>query len=791
MEKHTTSVSIGSKTLSFETGKIATLADGAVFVSCGETMVLATACSAPSSPDIDFFPLRVDYQEKFSSAGKTLGGFLKREGRPTERETLLCRLIDRPIRPMFENGYYDEVQLISTVFSYDGVNSPDPLAICAASAALVISSIPLIKPIGAVRVGMIENEFVVNPTNEEMEKSVLDLLIAGTEDAILMIEGYCDFLTEEQVLEAIEAGHTAIKAICEALDAWQTQLGKEKNRSTLRVLPEQLLSRVDELMKEPIQPALKLNLKQEREEALAEVNAVVNDALLPDGEEADYPKNQVKQAIKEVSAKYMRQMILDTKVRCDGRSLDDIRNITVDMDVLPRTHGSCVFTRGETQSIAVCTLGSEAMAQRFEDLDKDSARTFYLQYTFPPYSVGEVGRMGPVGRREVGHGKLAERALSAAIPSQEKFPYTVRLESNITMSNGSSSMASVCGGCLAMMAAGVPIERPIAGIAMGLILEGDNFAILSDILGIEDALGDMDFKITGDENGITAFQMDIKVEGINSSIMKAALLQAKEGRIHILKKMLETCPESKKQISKYAPKIETMNIKPSKIGTVIGPGGKQIRAIVEETGVQVDINDDGVVSFSSTDQDAINKAKDIVHNLTADVEIGKTYTGKVVSIKDFGLFLAVLSKEGLCHISEISNERVDDLESKFKIGDTLEVKVLEINDRGQIRLSHKAFLNGDNGTERRERSPRNDRPRGGDRGDRGGDRSRGDRSRGGDRPRGDNRSSSRYDGDRSSSRYDGGGRSRDDGRRVDGRRPPRRDNDSSSHILPPPPLKKN
>lgn len=706
MKKHTTTVSVGGKEMTFETGRLARQADGSVLLTVGETMILSTACSSPSSPDIDFLPLRVDYQEKFSSAGKTLGGFIKREGKPTERETLVCRLTDRPIRPMFEEGFYDEVQLITTVLSYDGVHAPDPLAICAASAALTISSIPLIKPIGAVRVGMINGDFVINPTVEQQNESILDLVIAGTEDAILMIEGYCDFLTEEQVLDAIEEGHAAIQEICKCLADWQNEVGKAKNRETLRLLPEALIERIDALVKEPIQPALMTIKKQEREDALANVKALVTETLLPNGEEVEFTKTQVQLALKQVSSKYMRDMILSTRKRCDGRSLEEIRNIFIDMDFLPRTHGSAVFTRGETQSIAVCTLGPEAMGQRFEDLNSDGLRRFYLQYSFPPFSVGEVGRMGPPGRREVGHGKLAERALAAAIPSLEEFPYTIRLESNITESNGSSSMASVCGGCLAMMSAGVQIKRPIAGIAMGLILEDTNHVILSDILGIEDALGDMDFKITGDDRGITAFQMDIKVEGITHAIMAAALNQAKHGRTHILKKMLEVCPESKKALSQYAPKIETMQIKPSKIGTVIGPGGKQIRAIVEETGVVVDINDDGIVSFSSTDQDGINRAKEIVYNLTADPELGQTYKGKVVSIKDFGLFVSVLSKEGLCHISEIAHERVDNLEKMFKEGDPIEVKVIEINDRGQLRLSRKALLEGGAPSEGASRPPR-------------------------------------------------------------------------------------
>lgn len=694
MNEQKTSVSVGGKEIIFETGKIARQANGAVVVRCGETMVLSTACMAAGSPDVDFLPMRVDYVEHMSAAGRTLGGFIKREGRPTERETLMCRLIDRPIRPMFEDGFFDELQIISSVMSYDGVNSPEPLAICAASAALVISDIPLIKPLAGVRMGMIDGEFIVNPTNEQQEKSKLDLILAGTEDAILMIEGFCDFLTEEQVIEAINEGHTAIQEICRMLADWQAVLGKEKNRSRLRPVPKELIEEMNTLIQPHIAPLLNVTDKAGREEAQANMKEAVAAHFFKEGEEARFTQVDVKMALKKVTSDNMRQKVLKDKVRVDGRKLDEVRQIWIEPDLLPRTHGSALFTRGETQAIAVCTLGPENMAQRYETLDGEGARRFYLQYSFPPFSVGEVGRMGPPGRREVGHGKLAEKSLQQIIPSLDVFPYTMRLESRITESNGSSSMASVCGGCLAMMLAGVPIKRPIAGIAMGLILDGSNAAVLSDILGFEDALGDMDFKITGDENGITAFQLDIKVEGITKEIMEIALNQAKQGRSHILQKMNEVVPEARADLSSNAPRIETMKIKPSKIGAVIGPGGKQIRAIIEETGVEVDINDDGIVSFSTTDKDALEKAKEMVYNITADVEIGKTYEGKVTGIKDFGLFVGILSKEGLCHISEVSNERVNNLEEIYKMGDPIKVKVLDINDRGQIKLSRKALLVG-------------------------------------------------------------------------------------------------
>ena len=694
LERNVMKVKVGEQELSFETGKIARQASGAVVVRAGDTMVFCTACGSPdAAPGQDFLPLRVDYQEKFSSAGKTVSGFIKREGRPTERETLGSRLIDRPLRPMFEEGYFNEVQVLSYVWSYDGVNSPEPMAICGASAALVISDVPLIKPIGGVRVGMVDGKFIINPTVEHQKASKLDLLIAGTEDAVLMIEGFCDFLTEEQVLEAIQVGHSGIKIICEALSDWQKKVGKTKERGTLHVTPKEVLDAVEKIAKPGLIPALRIIEKQKRETALGAVKKAVNDALLPEGQEPKFNPNDVTKALKAISSKYMREMILNEDLRSDGRNSKQIRPIDVEQGILPRTHGSSLFTRGETQAMAVCTLGGESMAQRYEDLEGEKTHRFYLQYFFPPFSVGEVGRIGSAGRREIGHGKLAERALAATLPTKQDFPYTIRLESNITESNGSSSMASVCGGCLAMMDAAVPIKRPVSGIAMGLILEDSKFAILSDILGIEDSLGDMDFKVAGDQNGITAFQMDIKVEGITIEIMKAALAQAKEGRIHILNKMLEVVPKHKEKMSIYAPRIETMMVKPSKIATIIGPGGKQIRAIIEQTGVQIDINDDGLISIASNDLQGIEKAKAIINGLTAEVEIGRIYSGKVTSIVPFGVFVEILpGKEGLCHISEFDNQRIANLADVVKQGELVNVKVLDINERGQLKLSRKATL---------------------------------------------------------------------------------------------------
>jgi len=698
MNAKQTSVTIAGKTLTFETGKIAPQANGSVTLRCGDTMILSTACSSAEPLEgINFLPLRVDYQEKFSSVGKTVSGFIKREGRPVEREILTCRLIDRPIRPMIQKGYCHEIQLLSYVLSYDGTHRPDVLAICTASAALCLSDIPLIKPIGAVRVGLIDGSFIINPTAEESKESSLDLVLAGTHDAVLMIEGHCSFLTEEQVLEAIDLGHKAIQEICNCLQNWQNELGKEKRLDTIKPVDETLSPLIEKMALPMLEETWAIREKKEREMALNKGKETIVQELTDETKEDAYSEIDVKEALQKVTSSFMRKKIFETKTRWDGRGPTEIRPIHIEQNLLPRAHGSSLFTRGETQSLAVCVLGGQQMAQRFEDLHGEGNQRFYMQYFFPPFSVGEVGRIGPPGRREIGHGKLAERALTASLPSQEAFPYIIRLESNITACNGSSSMASVCGGCLAMMAAGVPIDRPVAGIAMGLLVEGGEFTILSDILGIEDALGDMDFKVTGNHEGITAFQMDIKVEGITVDIMKKALSQAKEGRVHILDKMLETCPKPS-EMSQYAPRIESIIVKPSKIGTVIGPGGKQIRAIIEETGVEIDINDDGVINLAAQDNNSLEKAKEIIRGLTAEAEVGKTYSGKIASIVQFGFFVEILpGKEGLCHISQIDTKRIEDInayakENNIKVGDPIDVLLLDVNDRGQLKLSRKALL---------------------------------------------------------------------------------------------------
>ncbi len=685
-------VSIAGKEIILENGLIARQAGGSIMLKAGETMILATVCSKDKPADeIDFLPLKVDYTERFSSAGKTLGGFIKREGRPTEKEILVSRLIDRPIRPMIEEGYYQEIQVLTTVYSFDGVHNPEELAICAASAALAISEVPLIKPIGAVRVGMIEDRFIVNPTIAEMKTSKLDLMIAGTEDAILMIEGFCDFLSEEQLLEAIDEGHAAIKVFCEAVLELQNRIGKPKDRAHIKQTNHELISSIESFAKEPLSYAVRTRKKQEREMAVSEIQNTVFENFVK--EEPGFSKTDVAIAFDKVHANAMRHMILTENHRSDGRKCDEIRPIDIRLDLLPRTHGSALFTRGETQSLAVCTLGGETMALKSENLSGENASRFYLQYSFPPYSVGEVGRNGPPGRREIGHGKLAERALLLTLPKSEKFPYVIRLESNITESNGSSSMASVCGGCLALMQAGVPIAHPVAGIAMGLIVEKDKFAILSDILGAEDALGDMDFKITGNDKGITAFQLDIKVEGITPKIMRAALMQARTGRIHILHKMLEACPKSKESLSAHAPRIETIQVKPSKIGIIIGPGGKQIRAIIEQSGAQIDINDEGVVSIAATSSESMSIAREMILGLVTEVEKGKVYKGKVVSIVAFGAFVELPGgKQGLLHISEIDHKRLKTVDEVLKLHEMIDVQVLDVNDAGQIKLSRKVLI---------------------------------------------------------------------------------------------------
>lgn len=691
MDHNETSIDIGETQIKLSTNKVARQANGSVMLTCGDTVIMTTACMAKSNSDLDFFPLTVHYQEKFSSAGKTLGGFIKREGRPTEKETLTSRMIDRPIRPLFPEGYNRETQVLSYVLSYDKNHQPEAHAITGASAALAVSDIPLPHTLAGVRVGRIDGAFILNPNLEQQEQSDLDLLIAGTESAILMIEGYCDFLTEEEVIDAINFGHEPIKKICKAIDEWAQVVGKEKIAVVKNPHIEMWKEKILSTHESKIYENLFIQDKKERELALEQHLVAMEEEFVVNKESEEAP--YLSAGYKKARAHILRQAVLKEKKRVDGRALSDVRAISVEAPFLPSPHGSALFTRGETQSIAVCTLGSDTMGQRYETLDGDARRSFYLQYSFPPFSVGEVGRVATPGRREIGHGKLAEKSLQSVLPKAEEFPYVIRLESNITESNGSSSMASVCGGCLAMMDCGVPIKRPIAGIAMGLVLEGKEFGILSDILGLEDALGDMDFKITGDDRGITAFQMDIKVEGITPQIMLSALLQAKEGRAHILSEMKKALPEYRKNLSSKAPRMHKLKIKPSKIGALIGPGGKMIKSIIEETGVEIDISDDGIVSFLSSSEEDLSKALAKVEDVVAEVEVGKIYNGEITSIKDFGAFIKLPGNcEGLLHISQISHERVEKVEDVLKQHQKLDVKVIDINDRNQIKLSRKALI---------------------------------------------------------------------------------------------------
>ncbi len=693
MVSHKTEVTVGKTHITFETGELARLANGAVLLRTGDTAILATACmAANANPEADFFPLRVDYTERFSSVGKTLQGYIKREGRPTSTETIISRLIDRPLRPMFPEGFMNEVQLIAQVLSFDAENQLEPHAINAVSAALQISDVPSGKTVAAVRVGYMNEQFIINPTIQNQEKSKLNLVLAGTHEAILMIEGGCTFLSEEQILEAINLGHNEIKKITHAIDQLVEKCGKKKADFINMAPPQALITEIETRFGAELKEALFQLKKAERSEAVSAVETKITEELTPKIEEMGVPAKRLQAAIKIAKSNILRKEALTHNKRIDGRSLDQVRPISVKLGLFNRTHGSALFTRGETQALCIATLGSTTSMQKTESLYGDVVERCYLQYSFPPFSVGEVGRLGSPGRREVGHGKLAERAILEIIPSQENFPYSIRIESNILESNGSSSQASVCGGSLALLDAGVPIKELVSGVAMGLILEKNRYVVLTDILGTEDDLGDMDFKVAGGSSGITSFQMDIKVEGITIEIMKEALLRAKEGRMHILDEMKKAVPSKQKGLSKFAPRLVNIKIHPNKIGTLIGPGGKQIR-LIQALGVTVDVTDEGMVTISGNDAEAVEKAHKMVSDIVAEVEVGKIYTGEVVSIVPFGAFIALPGqKEGLLHISEIAHERVNTVEEYLKEKQHVEVKVLEINDRGQIRLSRKVLL---------------------------------------------------------------------------------------------------
>lgn len=736
----TVSLEWGGKTLTLETGRIARQADGAVLATYGETVVLCAVTAAKKVKEgQDFFPLTVHYQEKFSSAGRIPGGFFKRERGATEKETLTSRLIDRPVRPLFPEGFYNEINVICQVMSYDGETEPDIVAMIAASAALTISGVPFMGPIGACRVGFVDGEYVLNPKQDAaLEEGRLDLVVAATQDAVMMVESEAKELTEEEMLGAVMFAHDESRKVVGAIIELAEKAAKDPWEIDMSDDTSAIKEKLRGIVGDDIAAAYKLTDKSARSDALNAARAKAKEAFASEEPQTQMVANK---AVKKLEAEIVRSAILKDGQRIDGRKLDQVRPIEAMVGFLPRTHGSSLFTRGETQAICTTTLGTKESEQMIDGLEGLSYSRFMLHYNFPPYSVGEVGRFGAPGRREVGHGKLAWRALHQMLPSHDDFPYTIRVLSDITESNGSSSMATVCGGCLSMMDAGVPIERPVSGIAMGLILEGDEFAVLSDILGDEDHLGDMDFKVAGTEAGITSLQMDIKIAGITKEIMAKALEQAKGGRSHILAEMTKALGSARTELSAHAPRIETIQIDKSKIRDVIGTGGKVIREIVAETGAKVDIDDEGIIKISSSDLDQIEAAKKWIEGIVEEAEVGKVYTGKVVNIVDFGAFVNFMGgKDGLVHVSEMKNERVEKPTDVVSEGQEVKVKVLEIDNRGKVRLSMR-LVDQETGEEledtrppREPREPRGDRRprRDGDRGGRGGGRDRGPR---GDRGR--------------------------------------------------------
>jgi polyribonucleotide nucleotidyltransferase len=679
----------GGRPLVLETGRIARQADGAVLATYGETSVLATVVADRSpKPGLDFFPLTVNYQEKAYAAGKVPGGYFKREGRPSEKETLVSRLIDRPIRPLFVKGFKNETQVIATVVSHDLENDADVVAMVAVSAALTISGIPFQGPIGGARVGYIDGEYVLNPTLDQMEESDLDLIVAGTTDAVLMVESEASELSEDVMLGAVMHGHKGFQPVIEACIRMAEKAAKEP-REVPASDDSELKAKVADMVNTGLQTAYQEADKQARQAAIAELRDTVNAELVGADASPD-ERIAVSSAFKSVESDIVRGGILDTSKRIDGRGLADVRAITAEAGILPRTHGSALFTRGETQAMVVATLGTGDDEQFVDALEGTYRENFMLHYNFPPYSVGETGRVGFTGRREIGHGKLAWRSLKAMLPSKDEFPYTLRLVSEVTESNGSSSMATVCGSSLAMMDAGVPLKKPVAGIAMGLIKEGDRFAVLSDILGDEDHLGDMDFKVAGTADGITSLQMDIKITGITEEIMQVALDQAKGGRAHILGEMAKSLTEARDEMGEYAPKIETIQVPQDKIREVIGTGGKVIREIVETTGAKIDIGDTGLIKVASSDGEAIRAALDWINSIVAEPEVGVIYEGTVVKTMDFGAFVNFFGKrDGLVHISQLADHRVENTTDIAKEGDTVKVKLMGFDDRGKVRLSMK------------------------------------------------------------------------------------------------------
>ncbi|TXK95585.1 polyribonucleotide nucleotidyltransferase [Methylococcaceae bacterium HT1] len=677
----------GQQLVSIETGEIARQTSGAVMIDVEGTSLLVSVVGKKEPSKGDFFPLTVNYQEKAYAAGKIPGGFFKREGRPTETETLTCRLIDRPIRPLFPDGYTNEVQIIITVVSLNPDVDPEIPALLGASAALAVSGLPFNGPIGAARVGYIEGEYVLNPNKETLTGSLLDLVVAGTSHAVLMVESEADNLTEEVMLGSVLFGHEQMQVAINAIKGFAAEVDAPAYNWVAPVADTDLEALVNTEVEAAIATAYQIAEKLERQDALSDIRAAIVEKLTADEQ---YEESAIRDIIEEIEKRVVRTAILSDKKRIDGRDLDVVRPIAVRTSVLSRTHGSALFTRGETQALVVATLGTERDAQIIDALAGEYKEPFMLHYNFPPYSVGETGFVGSPKRREIGHGRLAKRGVAAVMPDMAEFPYTIRVVSEITESNGSSSMASVCGTSLALMDAGVPLKAPVAGIAMGLIKEGDEFAVLSDIVGDEDHLGDMDFKVAGSEKGITALQMDIKIDGITSEIMSAALEQAKAGRLHILGEMNKVLSTTRDEMSDYAPRIISFKIDPSKIREVIGKGGATIRGITEQTGANIDLTDDGVVNVSSVDKGAGEAAKKIIEEITAEVEVGKIYEGKVARLMDFGAFVTILpGKDGLVHISQITNEHVDKVSDKLSEGDIVKVKVLEIDRQGRVRLSMK------------------------------------------------------------------------------------------------------
>ncbi len=684
-------VDVRGKVFTLETGRIAKQADGAVIAQCGDTVVLATVVSNKiEKKGLDFFPLTIDYQEKAYAAGKIPGGFFKREGRPTEKEILTSRLIDRPVRPLLPKGFFCETQGIVNVLSYGDENIADILGIISMSAAFTISDIPFNGPVGAVRIGRIAGSFVINPDMRETEECDLDLIVAGTEDAVIMVEGEGQEITESDLLEAIWLAHQEIKRLCALQRDLLAMVAKEKRTITPPVVDEELEKAVTDIATEKIKSAITIPDKMRRQTALDEILAETIEKL---NTGKDDISREIGSVFNDIERELVRGMILHENIRVDGRRPEEIRKISCEVGILPRTHGSALFVRGETQCLSVVTLGTSDDEQRIDSLEGESSKTFMLHYNFPPFSVGEVKPLRSPGRREIGHGMLAERALKSVIPTKTEFPYTIRVVSDILESNGSSSMATVCGGSLALMDAGVPIKAHVAGIAMGLIKEDGRVVILTDILGLEDHLGDMDFKMTGTEKGITAFQLDTKISGISHEVMERALEQARQGRLYILSQMREAIAGPRENLAPYAPRIYTMQIKQDKIRDVIGTGGKVIRSIVEQTGVKIDINDSGLINIASPDGESAQKAMDIISSITAEAELGKIYLGKVKRIVDFGAFVEILpGTEGLLHISQISDKRIAKVTDEINEGDEVLVKVIEIDKLGRIRLSRKEAL---------------------------------------------------------------------------------------------------